>query len=55
MYLTQDYRPIEFGVITVGAVATWAGIVLPPKTETIRTTYGCHKNCTNVFLLLIYL
>lgn len=46
MYVTKNYRPTEFGVISIGMGN--GGLVLPPKVDRIDMNYMCQKECTNV-------
>lgn len=47
LYLTKDYRPIEFGVLTVGAESNSLGIVIPPQVQSLSFDFYCRQGCTN--------
>ena len=33
MYLTKNYRPTEFGILTAGASPEWFSMIIPPKAQ----------------------
>jgi hypothetical protein len=37
LYLTTNLRPIEFGILTVGAVPEYTSIILPPKVNSYQS------------------
>ncbi len=47
-YVTQQYRPIEFGVFTVGSFFNWAGLLIPPNANKFQTDYYCRSDCVEV-------
>jgi hypothetical protein len=54
MYVTQNYRKNEFGVLVAGMNSHWNGATLPPG-GIYDMNYGCSTNCTDVnFINLIY-
>ena len=54
MYMTQQYRPIEFGVFTVGSYYNWAGIMIPPNSESFQNDYSCRTSCLDVSSVACY-
>ena len=48
LYVTQDYRKNELGILTVGTPESYHAMILPPKADEIDINYMCSKNCTNV-------
>lgn len=49
--MTKEFRPIEFGVYSVGAFVNKTSIVLPPKVERVSNDYYCRKEFVNVKLI----
>ena len=47
-YLTKNLRKTEIGVMTIGAGASWVGILIPPLVEKFKLDFHCSKNCLNV-------
>ncbi len=45
LYATTEYRNIEFGIYTVGAVSNSTGILIPPKAVDFRYETTCRKEC----------
>ena len=37
LYLTTNLKPIEFGILTVGAVPEYTSIILPPKVNSYQS------------------
>jgi hypothetical protein len=48
MYMTQEYKPIEYGVFTVGSYYNWAGIMVPPNVDSFQNDYSCRTSCLDV-------
>ena len=48
LYSTTNYRPMEFGVITVGSTSDQSGILIPPYTSNYSLEFDCQTNCSNV-------
>ena len=48
LFSTLNYRPIEFGVLTVGADSNANGILIPPYTANYSVEFDCQTNCLNV-------
>jgi hypothetical protein len=47
LYVTQNYRPTELGILTVGSALE--SLVLPPKAERFdNTDFVCRKQCMDV-------
>lgn len=46
-YLTTNYRPVEFGILTVGANTEWVGGVIPPQASSFSLNYYCQTDCIN--------
>jgi hypothetical protein len=46
--VTPKLRPIEIGILNVGAISAWPGILIPPAQESFKLTYYCKNNCLNV-------
>ena len=48
LYSTTNYRPMEFGIITVGSTSDQSGILIPPYTSNYSLEFDCQMDCTNV-------
>ena len=48
LYVTKEYRPIEFAILTVGALSSWNGILVPPYVDRFPIDYYCKKEALNV-------
>lgn len=48
MYVTEDYRKDEIGVLSLGTSESWTGLVIPPKAEHITYEFRCSQQCTDV-------
>ncbi len=47
-YITKDYRPIEFGVLTTGAAMTPLALTIPPGAVNMNIDFLCRKHFMNV-------
>lgn len=47
LYVTEDYRPIEFGILTVGTTSDALALWLPPKMESLTVENVCGKEFMN--------
>jgi hypothetical protein len=47
-HVTQEYRPIEFGIFTIGSFFNWANVLIPPNTNKFQTDYFCISECIDV-------
>ena len=54
--MTKKYRPIEFGVLTVGAhvdpMVPYHSIVIPPNSDRMSLDYFCKTDCANVLIII---
>jgi len=37
LYVTTNLRPIEFGILSVGAIPELTSIIIPPKTSSYKS------------------
>jgi len=47
LYATQEYRPIEFGILTVGSTSSFQALTIPPKSQALSIENICRKNFMN--------
>lgn len=47
LYMTKDYRPIEFGLLTVGSATTFKSLDIPPKMKHMNVESKCNKDSLN--------
>ena len=47
MYVTENYRKTEFGVLTTGTGGV-GGIIIPPNADRLELNAVCQSDCTNV-------
>jgi hypothetical protein len=48
MYVTKNYRPIEFGIATIGADVQTEAAMIPPKSNNLTIEYQCASQVSMV-------
>jgi hypothetical protein len=53
LYATRKYRKTELGILYMVNGESWNTVVIPPHSDKFDINYMCHRNCTNVIVLLL--
>ncbi len=51
LYVTEEYRPVEFGILTIGSKSEPAALVIPPKMKNLKIENICRKDFMNVIFV----